>query len=165
MKWLRTLCLALGAAVLFVCSTGFTDNTPSGAAREFLAMYCSGKLTRGYLLRNGSEEFCEDLREVSASEFTSTLENANRTFKLAKIAGAKFSFSVTDVTKILSSALVEVKITMRESDGEISVEEETLCLTLENGIWKIDEDFEEFYDDLKEAERLGLKVIMEALEE
>lgn len=165
MKWLRSLCLALGAAVLFVCSTGFTDNTPSGAAREFLAMCCSGKLTRGYLLRNCSEEFCEDLREVSASEFTSTLENVNRTFKLLRIAGGKFSFSVTDVTKILSSALVEVKITMRESDGEISVEEETLCLTLEDGIWKIDGDFEEFYDGLKETERLGLKVIMEALEE
>ena len=165
MKWLRSLCLSLGAAVLFVCSTGFTDNTPSGAAREFMATLCSGKLTRGYLLRNGSEEFCEDLRKVSASEFTSTLENANRIFKLFRIAGGKFSLSVIDVTKIFSSAIVEVKVTCRDSDGEVSVEEVTVCLTLEDGIWKLDEDFEEIYDELKDLERLGLKAIMKALEE
>ncbi len=165
MKYLKSLCLALGAAVLFICSTGFTENTPSGAAREFMAMLSSGKLTRGYLLRNGSEAFCEDLREVSASEFTSTLENINRTLKLAKLGGAKFSFSVIDVTKIFSSAIVEVKITIRGPDGEVSVEKDTVGLTLEDGIWKFDEDFEEFYDDLKEAERIGLKTIMEALEE
>ena len=40
-----------------------------------------------------------------------------------------------------------------------------MCLTLEDGIWKLDEDFEEIYDELKDLERLGLKAIMEALEE
>lgn len=165
MKYLKSLCLALGAAVLFVCSTGFVNNTPSGAAREFLDTLFSGKVSRGYLLRNGSEEFCEDLRKVDTSDFLSTLENVNRTFKLAKIGGAKFSISVTDVTKIFSSALVEVEITMRNGDGEIEVEESTVSLTLEDGIWKLDEDFEELYDALKDLERLGLKAIMEALEE
>lgn len=30
MKWLKSLCLALGAVVLFVCSTGFVSSASGG---------------------------------------------------------------------------------------------------------------------------------------